>query len=83
MPDRAGTEPANARSPLRLRMALAIFGLLVCIAAGLWTWSSRDDGDRTAMTVLTALAAAGALAAVLDLAVIARRRQQRGPGTYG
>jgi membrane protein YdbS with pleckstrin-like domain len=77
MPDRAGTEPASARSPLRLRMALAVFGFLVCVAAAVWAWSSRDDVDRTAMSVLGALAALGALIAVVDLAVVARRWRHR------
>jgi hypothetical protein len=76
MPGRAGTELATARSPLRLRMVLAGFGLLVCVGAGLWAWWSRDV-DRTAMPVLALLAALGALVAVVDLAVMIRRRRAR------
>ena len=59
-------------------MALAVFGLLVCLAAAVWAWSSRNEVDSTAMTVLAMLAALGAVVAAVDLAVVIRRFRSRG-----
>jgi hypothetical protein len=76
---RAGTEPRNARSPLRLRTALAVFGLVACVVLAVWlvvAAGGRDGADRTVAVVLAGLAVAGALAAVVDLLVLSRRRRQ-------
>ena len=74
---RSGTEPATAKSPLRLRMALAVFGLAVCLVALGWGLQRRGDGPGQAPEVIAVLAAVGAAAAVLDLIVLAVRWRSR------
>ena len=74
---RSGTEPATAKSPLRLRMALAAFGLAVCLVALGWGLLRGGDGPGQAPEVIAVLAAVGAAVAVLDLIVLAVRWRRR------
>src|SRR5918993_3834028 len=62
MADRSGTEPATARSPLRLRMVLAVFGIAVCGLVAVLAWSWRDEGEASALTAGGAVAGGGAAA---------------------
>jgi len=77
MADRDGTEPATARSPLRLRMVLAAFGGVVCTGVAVVAWSLRGEGHRTAMTVVMVVAVAAAGGAGIDLLVVRRRWRHR------
>jgi hypothetical protein len=75
---RTGTEPATARSPLRLRLWLAGFGVLACGVAALWLGQQARQHQGSAHTMLILLAVAalvGAGAAVVDVIVIVRRRR--------
>jgi hypothetical protein len=67
---RAGTEPANARSPLNLRLGLAVLGLVVCLT-GAVAFLVVDQW------VPAAILAVGVLAAAADIAVVQVRRVQR------
>lgn len=71
--DCSGTEPATARSPVRLRLALAVFGAIVCLAVAAVAWALRDEGHPTAMAVIGVVAVAAAVVAVVDLVVLERR----------
>ena len=61
---------AAPHSPLNLRLALAAFGTLICLAFGILVWRAFGVGPSL---FLFALAAVG----VVDLVVIQRRRAQR------
>lgn len=67
---RAGSEPVNARSPLNLRIVLAVVGLLVCVAGAI-VFLVLDQW------VPAAILAVGALAAVADIVIVQVRRVQR------
>ncbi|MFF3358800.1 DUF6343 family protein [Streptomyces sp. NPDC002917] len=82
---RAGTEPLTARSDLVLRTVLSTAALVVfaLATAGFAWWatsSSRDSSpSSTVLGVLATVCGVLLLVAVLDLAVIRRRRSgQRG-----
>ncbi|MFI5632530.1 DUF6343 family protein [Streptomyces sp. NPDC051664] len=84
---RAGTEPLTARSDLALRTVLSTTALVVfaLATAGFAWWatcSSRDSSpSSTVLSVLAAVCGLLLLVAVLDLAVIRRRRSaQRSQG---
>ncbi len=66
---RSGDEPMQARSPLRLRLSLAVFGLVVA-AAGVALWSAEGR------TVLALLFAVAGVIALVDAAVVVRRIRQ-------
>ena len=66
---------APAQSALTLRLVLAVFGLVFCLAAGL-LWLSGDDLPVWPAVVLFVLAAAAAV----DLVVVARRKRRGEPG---
>ena len=72
---RTGTEPRTARSPLRLRLVLAAFGLVVCaVLAALWLRADPPPGGSSAPGwVLLALA----VLALLDLVVVTARLRRR------
>ena len=74
--DEPGREARTALSALNLRTTLAVFGLVVC---GFFAWWSIDLGAPVGAGILSFLA----LTAVLDLAVIQRRRRQRAAGQPG
>jgi uncharacterized membrane protein YqjE len=64
-----------ASSALNLRTALAAFGLVLCVVLAAITWANRSALPGGA--VLAVLFALGAVAAVVDLVVLARRRADR------
>lgn len=65
---------APARSALTLRIVLATFGLLVCSAGAAALWVAQ------APVVFTLVTALFALVAVVDLAVVFRRKLHGEPG---
>jgi hypothetical protein len=73
--ERAGDEPATARSPLRLRLVLAAFGMLFCAAAagGLLWVAAAATAHRLLWLVAAAVFAAAGLVAAVDLMVIVNR----------
>lgn len=79
---RTGTEPVNARSPLRLRMILAsVFVPVFAAVTGLlWYWTTQtgpgDSPDQGALRLLTLLCALVTFFAVVDLLVVLRRRRR-------
>ncbi|MGW1627112.1 DUF6343 family protein [Streptomyces sp. NPDC002172] len=83
---RSGTEPVTARSPVRLRRLLSgVFLPLFAAAAVLFAvWAARsgagDSPGRGALFTLAAVCAALAVAAAVDLLVVARglRRERAG-----
>ncbi|MET8564503.1 DUF6343 family protein [Streptomyces flaveolus] len=84
---RTGTEPATARSALRLRLLLsAVFlPLFAAATAGFAVWAAHEgpfDSPGTGpLTALAAVCGLLALAAVLDLVVVSGRgRRERGAG---
>lgn len=69
MPIRTGNEPVHARSPLRMRFAFAVWGLVWAVA-GMVIFAMVDrPGWAIALGVVAVVAA-------LDLAVIAYRKRQ-------
>ena len=68
---RSGDEPAHARSPLRLRLALALFGLLAAVAGTVAFVLAGEPVLAVAFAVVAVIAA-------LDLAVV-RIRLRQGP----
>lgn len=86
---RSGTEPATARSDVRLRLLLsaAFLPLFAAATAGFAVWAARSGpGDSPGSGPLTAFAVLCgvlALAAALDVAVLTargRRERQARPG---
>jgi drug/metabolite transporter (DMT)-like permease len=67
---RSGDEPVHARSPLRLRLTLALLGVLVAVAGAVYLEAAADR------PVAAAVAGAVALAALVDVAVILRHLRQ-------
>ncbi|MGW4894686.1 DUF6343 family protein [Kitasatospora sp. NPDC004240] len=78
---RSGTEPATARSDLKLRYLLSLtFTPLFAIATAVFAvWAARapDDGAPSSGTLTGFAVACGLLTlfAVVDLIVVIRRRQ--------
>ena len=67
-------EPAAARSPLTLRLVLAVFGLVVCLAAGVVVLlTPLPVWCAVVLFVLAAVAA-------VDLVVVIRRKARGEPG---
>jgi hypothetical protein len=63
-----------ARSALTLRLILAIFGLLTCTALAIWIyWVGAPVGFVIVLAVLAATA-------LIDIAVILRRKRRGEPG---
>ncbi|MDQ1033706.1 hypothetical protein QFZ75_000122 [Streptomyces sp. V3I8] len=85
---RTGTEPATARSPLRLRLLLSAGFLPLFVAASVifavWAANSgtEDSPGRGVLIVLAAVCAALALVAAGDLGVVTHRLRhaRRVPG---
>ncbi|PWI42922.1 DUF6343 family protein [Streptomyces sp. ICBB 8177] len=76
---RAGSEPVTARSPLRLRSALAAVALVV-FAAGTgalawWSTATTTDGSPNTAELATLAGVCGVIAAtaLVDLLVVRRR----------
>jgi len=80
--ERVGNEPATARSPLRLRLVLALFGAVSCaagVAGSLWL-AAADDRHQLRWTLAAVVFAAASVAALLDAVVIVNRlRDERRP----
>ncbi|MFV0132405.1 DUF6343 family protein [Streptomyces sp. HMX87] len=81
---RTGTEPATARSALRLRLVLSAVFLPLFVAGaaffGVWAgaWDPGDSPGRGVLVALGAVCAALALLAVADLMTITSRlRRER------
>ncbi|WP_432547200.1 DUF6343 family protein [Kineococcus sp. SYSU DK004] len=71
---RTGTEARTARSPLRLRLVLAVFGLVVCgLLSAFWLTGAGPGGARGPGIVLAVLA----VVAVVDIVVVSRRLRTR------
>ncbi|MDP9407182.1 MAG: hypothetical protein M3P95_04700 [Actinomycetota bacterium] len=70
-----------ASSALNLRTALAAFGLVLCAALAVLAWSNR--AALPGGPLLAVLFALGAMAAVVDLAVLRRRRATRRQADLG
>jgi hypothetical protein len=68
----AGAPPA--RSALTLRLVLAVFGLVVCVAGGIWVLAAGLP--LWGAVVLFVLAGT----ALVDIVVIARRKARGEPG---
>lgn len=67
-----GSEPLNARSPLRLRAILSGIALVIAVAAAiLFALGAQADGDGD--WAAAGICAAVAVIAAIDLVVIARR----------
>jgi hypothetical protein len=64
---------APARSALTLRLVLATFGLLVCSAGAVVFWA-------TGAPAYSAIAAAFAVVALVDLSLVIRRKRRGEPG---
>lgn len=79
---RAGTEPVNARSALRLRLILAsVFAPVFLAGTGLlWYWTEqsgpRDAPSSGSLATLTLICALIALFALVDLVVVLVRRSR-------
>lgn len=67
--DRSGSEPTSARSPLRLRAALATFALLIGVLGAAGSWWVLDPGSGIVSAGFTVVA----LTAAVNLAFILRR----------
>jgi hypothetical protein len=86
---RTGTEPATARSPLRLRLLLSrVFLPLFAVAGvlfGLWAGGSGpgDTPGRGVLVTVAALCGVLALVAALDVLVVARRLRREGSTRRG
>ncbi|MHC3475364.1 DUF6343 family protein [Streptomyces sp. 7R007] len=81
---RTGTEPATARSALRLRLLLAwtflplFIGAAVASAVGAANAGSDDSPGRDVWAVIAGVCGVLALTALLDLTILSRRlRRQR------
>lgn len=73
-PGRRPTRAARDRSPLTLRLVLAVFGLVVCLAGGaVALLSPLPTWFGVALLVLAAVA-------VVDLVVVIRRKARGEPG---
>lgn len=72
---RTGSEPRTARSPLRLRLALAAFGLVACTVLAV-VWFTADDPPGASRAPGWFLAALAVVAAV-DLLVVGVRLRRR------
>lgn len=84
---RTGTEPVEARSPLRLRLILATAAVVIFavatvrLAMGAHSARPHDSPSPTVLLVLAVVCGVLALAATLDVAVLIRRlRSQRPSG---
>ena len=67
----AGAPPA--RSALTLRLVLAVFGLVVCVAAGIGVLVAGMPTWGVALFIMAGIA-------LVDIAVIVRRKAQGEPG---
>jgi hypothetical protein len=71
---RTGTEPATARSPLRLRLVLAVVGAVLCAAFAVGALTAPDRPDWLLGTGV--VAAVLAVVGLVDALVVSRRLAQ-------
>ncbi|MDF5752919.1 DUF6343 family protein [Spongiactinospora sp. TRM90649] len=71
--DRSGTEPKNAKSPLRTRAALSAVALPLALAATVFFVVQAVRYGEPVWTVEAVIAAAVVVIAAVDLVVIKRR----------
>jgi predicted Co/Zn/Cd cation transporter (cation efflux family) len=64
---RSGNEPMTARSPLRLRLALAIFGLLASVAAAIGFGLTGQVGLAVLFAVIAVIACLNIIAVVVRI----------------
>ncbi|GAA2386435.1 DUF6343 family protein [Nonomuraea africana] len=74
--DRAGTEPATARSPTRARKILSAIALPVALAAAIFFTVQAMSSGREVWWWEAAIAYAVALFAAVDLVVLLRRSRR-------
>jgi membrane protein YdbS with pleckstrin-like domain len=75
--DRAGSEPANARSPLTLRAILAGAAVVFCVVAAALVSVFDAGGSPTWLVTLLLVVA---VVSVIDLAVVLRRLRRHDRG---
>ncbi|MEQ4718833.1 MULTISPECIES: DUF6343 family protein [unclassified Nonomuraea] len=76
--NRAGTEPLTARSPIGARRILSLVALVLGVAAAVFFALRAQSTGAEVWRWEAAIAAAVAVVAAIDLAVL--RRRQRGSG---
>ncbi|MEU1384720.1 MULTISPECIES: DUF6343 family protein [unclassified Nonomuraea] len=81
--NRAGTEPVTARSPLRARRVLSWIALVAAVAAAVFFVTRAMATGQQVWVWEAALAAAVAMVAAVDLAVLRRRRAGPSGGEHG
>ncbi|MFI7697770.1 DUF6343 family protein [Nonomuraea sp. NPDC049480] len=72
--NREGTEPLSARSPLRARRVLSLVALVLGVAAAVFFVTRAMSTGEEVWRWEAAIAAAVAVIAAVDLAVLRRRR---------
>ncbi|MET7337509.1 DUF6343 family protein [Nonomuraea sp. NPDC005650] len=72
--NRAGTEPLSARSPLRARRILSLVALVLGVAAAVFFALRAASTGAEVWRWEAAIAAAVAIVAAADLALLRRRR---------
>ncbi|RBQ17915.1 hypothetical protein DP939_21300 [Spongiactinospora rosea] len=75
--NRSGTEPKNAKSPLRVRAGLAAVALPLALAATIFFVYRAVATGESVWTVEAVISAAVAVTAAIDLVVIRRRMGNR------
>ncbi|MFI6599964.1 DUF6343 family protein [Nonomuraea sp. NPDC050536] len=72
--NREGTEPLSARSPVRARRILSVIALVAAVAATVFCVNRLSATGLEVWGWEAAIAAAVAVIAAIDLAVLSRRR---------
>lgn len=80
--NRAGTEPATARSPVRIRRILSLIALVLAVAAVVFFVSRAMSTGAELWIWEAAIAAAVAVIAAVDLLVLRHRRSRRRDGQH-
>ncbi len=80
--NRAGTEPATARSPVRIRRILSLIALVLAVAAAVFFVSRAMSTGEELWFWEAAIAAAVAVIAAVDLLVLRHRRSRRRDGQH-
>ncbi|MEU5860927.1 DUF6343 family protein [Nonomuraea sp. NPDC047529] len=81
--DREGSEPVTARSPLRARRILSWIALVVAVVAAVFFVTRAMSTGQQVWVWEAAIAAAVAVVAAVDLAVLRRRRARSSGGEHG
>jgi hypothetical protein len=80
--NREGTEPATARSPVRIRRILSLIALVLAAAAAVFFVSRAMSTGEELWVWEAAIAAAVAIIAAVDLLVLRHRRSRRRDGQH-